>query len=151
MNAAVPTGDFLDVIMDAIRAVLDVGGDEGELGLFTGSPVLSKDTVVADLVALAPTYTGYARQVVALEAIRHNGNGDRITPLDDIVFQPTAGGGTLPNTITGYYLTYFDGAAQKLALAEYLPAPVVFVDEFSALTVQMDILTQNLAIYGGQQ
>jgi len=137
---------FLSAVDDSIR---DDILDTPLMHLFTGAPSLSKDTVLADLVALAPGFTGYAPVAMTVEDKRRNANGDYIEDFGSTHFQPSAGGGTLPETVTGYAVSALVGAVRTLMYSEFLPAPVVFVDEFTALDVAFDGYVKNLATWGG--
>lgn len=119
-----------------------------KVGLFTGNPTLTKDTVLADLVALAPVYTGYARQAVALEALRSNANGDQIDPMASASFQPSDAVG-LPVTVTGCFLTAVIGGVETLLLSERFDTPFNFITALSGLDVDMDVYIRNITAYGG--
>lgn len=120
-----------------------------KIGLFTGNPALTAATVLADLTALAPTYTGYLEQTIAPGTVRRDAANDYIQPFATATFQPTAPGGGLPNTITGYYITVTISATEHLWAAEKFDSPVVFVDDFSALDVIYDFYVKNLLQWGG--
>lgn len=145
MNAAQVVDFFLSSVADYLATTLMA---TAEMGLFTGAPGLSVNTVLADLAALEPTFTGYARQVVAPQALRRNANGDYIVPLDEAIFQPTAVTGALPVTVTGYFITD-SGTPDHLLLAEMLDTPYTFVDTLSGLALKEDVYVKNLTVWGG--
>lgn len=150
MLSAQPSGLSLDIMADALQDILETVGHLGQIGVFTGSPTISKDTLLADLVALAPTYSSYAEQDFVPQARRHNGAGDRIIPGTPVVFQRGGGDTGGPDTITGYYVSIWDGAAMVLHACELLPAPVTLTDEFDALPLDINLMFKNLPVYGGQ-
>jgi len=144
MLAATPTSTFLDVIADAIEAA---AADDINIGLFTGAPTLSPSTVLADLVALAPTFTGYAIVNVPFGARRGNANGDIILPLPQASFQPT-NNTNLPETVTGMYIG-MEGTPDTLWLAEMLDEPWEVVSSGSALDVISEVYIKADPNYGG--
>jgi len=146
MNAMQVTDTFLGLIDDALRADII---DTPLIGLFTGAPSLSVATVLADLTALAPTFTGYAPTATTVEAKRKNSAGDYILGLTPVLFQPTAPTTGLPVTVTGYYLSSLVGVPRLLFGAEFLDTPFTFADEFSAMSVSVDLMVKNLTVWGG--
>jgi hypothetical protein len=142
MLAAVPTkATFLDAIATAIETL---GTTDLKIGLFTGSPTLSPDTVLADLTQ--PTFTEYALVAATIGTRRSDANGDIILPLGLATFQPT-GGTSLPQTVTGVFVQA--AASPKLWLAEVLDTPWIVQDTGSALDVVFEIYIPGGEVWGG--
>lgn len=120
-----------------------------KMGLFTGNPALNNLTVLATLVALEPTYTGYAEVALVPASLSRNAVGDWNTTCGVAVFQPSAAGGTLPITVTGYFVKNTVEMVDSLVGSEYLTAPYTFVDEFSQLNIGYEIDVRNLLNWGG--
>ena len=120
-----------------------------KMGLFTGNPSLTNATVLADLTALAPTFTGYALATIALGSVRRDALGNYIDPFAAATFQPTAPSVGLPVQLTGYFVQVTVTAVDHLWAAEFLDAPVTLTDEFSALTITYELFIKNLRSWGG--
>jgi len=144
MLAAVPSSIFLDVVADAIEAD---AADDINIGLFTGAPTLSPATTLATLVALAPTFTGYAVVNVPFSARRGNANGDIILPLPAASFQPSDNVG-LPITVTGFYIGR-EGTPDVLWLSEMLDEEWEVTSSGSALDVISEIYVKADENWGG--
>lgn len=119
------------------------------MGLFTGNPALSNLTVLADLAALEPTFTGYARAAVALGGVRRDVSGNYIDPFAAATFQPSAPGTGLPVIITGYFVLVTVTAVDHLWASEFLDTPVTLTDEFSAIDISYELFIKNLRSWGG--
>lgn len=137
-----PTTDFLDILATAIETA---GASDLFVGLFTGSPTLGPDTVLADLPV--PAYTGYARAAVTLGTRRGNANGDIIIPIAAVTFQPTNDTG-LPITVTGWYLAQGAGTP-TLWMAELLDEPWEVQSSLSALDINEELYIRSDPNYGG--
>jgi hypothetical protein len=145
MNSAQVSEPYLE----AMGAGQLAATDTPMIGLFTGAPSLSKDTLLATLTALAPAFTGYAEKALTAGVARRNANGDQIQPYTHAGFIPTDAVG-LPITVTGYYVQVQVGAADTLWIAEMLPTPFVFTDQFSALNLVLEMLIRNSPVWGGE-
>jgi len=145
MNAAKVTDAFLTAMNNALRTSLATP----MAGLFTGAPSLTRATVLADLVALAPTYTGYAEEALTLEAARRNANGDFIDPFASVTFQPNSPWAGPTEIATGYYVQVLVTAVETLWYAEYFDTPFSFVDFNSGLSFIIDNMVLNQTIWGG--
>jgi len=144
MLSASPSALFQGVIADAIEA--DAAADIN-IGVFTGTPTLTPATLLADLTALAPAYTGYAIVNNPFGTRRSNANGDIILPVGAATFQPTNDTG-LPLTVTGSYLGR-EGTPDVLWLAEFLDEPWEVVNSGSALDIIWEVYVKADSIYGG--
>lgn len=116
------------------------------VGLFTNTPALSPDTVLADLVE--PTYTGYARVPVAIGSRRSNSNEDVIEPVGSASFQPTDDVG-LPQTANGVFLAGTIGGVVVLLLFENFDAAFNFNTHLNGLTINLDLFFRNGPYWGG--
>jgi hypothetical protein len=114
------------------------------VGLFTGAPTLTIDTVYADLTQ--PTYAGYATQSATIGALRGDAAGDIIIPLGTSTWQPT-GAVSPEQTITGFFV--FQPGTDTLLFSEILAAPWVAAGPLSALDVNDDIYIPADSVYGG--
>jgi hypothetical protein len=143
MNAAQVTDKFLTLVDGYLRA-----GDLAtpSMGLFTNTPTLSKGSLLADLVE--PTYTGYARVALTLQAARRNANGDCIQGYDSAHFQPTAAT-LLPQSALGYFIVVTITAVDYLLYAEFFDSPADFIAATSGLDILFEGLCQNEKIWGG--
>lgn len=119
------------------------------MGLFTGAPALSASTVLADLAALEPTFTGYARTAITPGALRRNANNDYIIPYSAPTFQPSAPTVGLPVTVTGYFVEIVISTVHYLWAAELFDSSYTFVDPLSALSPTYDFYIPNQRVYGG--
>jgi len=144
MNAMQPTNAFLSATATAVLAAVATP----KVGLFTGAPALSKDTVLSTLTALAPAYTGYAEKALTASLPRTNANGDRIQPYVHTAFQPSDAVG-LPIQVTGYYVQVQVSMTDTLFFAEFLAAPFVFRDATSALNLIIENVIENATVWGG--
>jgi len=143
MNAAQVSAKYLSLIEAAMRAGALATPD---LGLFTGAPSLTVNTVLADLTE--PTFTGYARQALTINPLRRNANGDYIDAFDSVTFQPSAAVAPA-QTVTGIFVVATLTAVDYLLMAEYLDDAVVFQSALDALQVTMDAYFTNVRAYGG--
>lgn len=141
------------------RALADIDGyiRAGDLatpsmGLFTNTPTLSAATLIADMTE--PTFTGYARVALTLEAVRRNAAGSYIEGFGSAHFQPSAGTG-LPQIANGYFIVFTFTAVDHLWGAEYFtdalqtPTPFSFNDALSGLDVLWDGMVSNVKQWGG--
>lgn len=143
MLNAQPTLFLLDAIETAI-AGLATGTPPSvwKVGLFTGTPTLSEDTVLSDLTE--PAFTGYARVAMTPGTIRRDAAGNVILPLGKASFQPTADPvGTI--TVTGVFVVI----DTDLIVAEFLDAPWLVVNTGSAIDIIEEIYVTNGSYYGG--
>jgi len=128
-----------DAVVVATQAAAGVAGplNASKMILFTNSPGLNKNTVVADLTQ--PTYAGYAAAALTWSgAIRNAMN--RISTRTGLV--PWVMGDNLtPTTVNGYGIT--DSAGTHLLAAEYLPTPVGLVDTLSFLGIVSEWISDN--------
>jgi len=145
MLNAVMSDLALSALDDDVRTLLATA----QVGLFTGAPPLTPATTLADLVALAPTYTGYALLPLTLGAKRQNAAGDYLITCDSLTFQPTGTSG-LPVTLTGYFVQITVSAVDKLWASELFDTPQTFTSTLSAYSFVYEYITRQLQIYGGQ-
>lgn len=146
MNAAQVTDAFLSAIDDALRSAVML---LPKMGLFTGNPSLSNLTVLADLTALAPGFTGYALTTATMRAKRRNAAGSYIQGYLTGHFQPSAPVTGLPAIVTGYFMQATITAVDILMFAERFDTPFTFIDQFSALDVNVDGMDINATVWGG--
>jgi len=149
MLAAQVTDAFLKTLDTVGRDVFYLGAADPKIGLFMGTPALSKDTVLADLSPLQPGYTGYAKKSLIPGSQRRNANGDYIDAMASVTFQPTAAGGTLPETVTGYFVTALIATVETLLYAEFLDEEFTFADQFSGLNLEVQGFIRNQTVWGG--
>lgn len=145
MNAAQLSDRILALIDDYIRTGY---GATIKMGLFTGSPSLSNLTVLADLTALAPVFTGYALDSLTLGAVTRDSLGNYKQRYTPGVFQPTADPAT-PQVVTGYFIQYTDTGTDYLIASEYLPAPYTFSSTLDSLALTYEGQVPNALVYGG--
>jgi hypothetical protein len=93
--------------------------DAGKIGLFTNTPTITRNTVLADLTEA--TFVGYAQVTLTTFGaafLDPSGNyADIVAPLAQFTMTAT----TTLQTITGYFLLDKDGIYVG---AELLPAPI---------------------------
>jgi hypothetical protein len=137
-----PSTKFLDMIEANMRAVILAAP---KIGLFmAGAPALTVGTLLADLIPFEPTFTGYARQVPTIGALR----GDVIDPFASITFQPSAP--VSPGqTVIGVFLTGTFTAVDYLLLSELLDTPFTFTSALDALDLIEEVYMKNLRTWGG--
>lgn len=112
-------------------------GADLHAGIYTNTPVITKQNVVADLTE--PTYAGYVRQLVVMgPVIRDPVNG--ISALAaGLVWQE--GGAITPVTINGVFYTY--GAGNLLLGIDPFPTPQNLVDGLSAFTTILQYIQSS--------
>jgi hypothetical protein len=122
---------LLEMLAHGAPGFVPVGPPNVQIGLFTGTPLLNRFTVLADLTE--PTFPGYAR-VNALGS-----GGPYIDPLTSSAMQdclpavfiasaaPVAG-----QLITGYFLT--DPTGLILWAVDVLPNPILIAHAGEGLT-----------------
>lgn len=114
------------------------------VGLFTGAPTLTADTVLADLTE--PTFAGYARHAITIGTLRGDAAGDIIIPLGTTTFQPT-GVVSPEQIITGFFVSLT--SSSELLFAEFLQAQWSVTGPLDALDVNDDIYIPADTVWGG--
>lgn len=137
-----PTQFLLDAIEAAIAALAVAPTTDWKLGLFTNTPTLTLDTVLADLTE--PVYTGYARGQLTPGTVRQDGAGNVVLPLGKASFQPTVDP-VSTITVNGVFLM----CGTDLIGAEFLDAPWIITSTGSALDVIEEVYVSNARMYGG--
>jgi len=143
MLLAQVTDAFLSTINTALRGGILATPD---MGLFINTPTLTVDSLLADLTE--PTYTGYARAALVLEAVRKDLLGSYIQPFASALFQPT-NNTNLPEQINGYFVMATIAAVDTLLYAEYFDSPEVLSTSASGISVIFDGYVKNLLTWGG--
>jgi len=115
-----------------------------QVGLFTGTPTLTVDTVYGDLTQ--PTFAGYALIDVVFNTVRGDAAGDVIIPFEAVTFQPT-GAVSPEQTCTGFFVV--QPGTLTLLFAEFLPNPQTFASAMDALDVIDEIYIPADQVYGG--
>lgn len=111
------------------------------VGLFTGAPVLTPKSTIADMAALEPVFMGYARQVVSWENSRSEVDGSASVNSVLAFFQPS--GGSPTDHVTGYFVTDAS-SSHNLLFAEYLPNPVIFNSLTVGLAISLESSMPNM-------
>jgi hypothetical protein len=123
-------------LTSAIAAATVLGADM-KAGLFTNTPVIGKDMVIADLTE--PTYASYVRQLVVMGAAVR----DPVTGIASVAaslnWQET--GAVTPVVITGVFYTY--GAGPLLLGVELFPTPIALNDLLDAFTTVLEFIESN--------
>ena len=105
-----------------------------KVGLFTGAPVISPSTVIADFTE--PLFTGYLRKSITWSAPFYNGNQQEQVDSGLMQWQPTDG--VNPSVVTGFFV--INTAGTKLLFAGLFDAPVSMIDATSALPLVVQYL-----------
>jgi hypothetical protein len=143
MLAAQPSDYYLAAIDTALRAGVMA---TPSMGLFVNTPTLSNTTTVSAMTE--PTYTGYARTAMTLEAIQRDVAGDYKLAYGSVHFQPT-GTVTDPIQCNGYFVTATVTEVAYLLFSEYFATPQVISSEFSGFDVLFENYIKNLLTWGG--
>lgn len=145
MVQAQPSNAFLLALNDIITAVANVFS-AWKIGLFTGNPTLSRNTVYSDLTQ--PTFTGYAEVAVTVPAVARNANGDVLISWEPVIFQPT--GAVSPAQIgTGSYLQATLSSAATLLQSALLSTQFTFGSATDQLSLIWQTVIPNSLVYGG--
>jgi hypothetical protein len=145
MVPAQVTSSFLEALFDILEANADVLS-VWKIGLFTGNPALSVDTVLADLIQ--PTFTGYLLVSETPPALEVSPNGDRLITWPTALFQPSAPVSPT-ETVTGWFLQATISATPTLLMGGFLQTPKQFAVVTDALTVIAQTILPNSLVYGG--
>lgn len=117
-----------DAALTALIAGATLLGADLKAGLITGTPALTRQSVIADITE--PAYASYARQAVVMGPIVRDPSNGISSLAAGLVWQET--GALTPVTITGVFYTY--GAGPFLLGWEMFATPQNLVDHLSAFT-----------------
>ncbi len=141
----VPTKAFLMALFDIIEAAADVLS-AWKIGLYEGSPVLSRATVLSDLTQ--PTWAGYALVAETPPVIEESAGGDLVITWPAALFQPS--GSVSPTAqATGWFLQATISATPTLLMAGPLATPKSFAGAGDAVTIIAQTVLPNQLVYGG--
>jgi len=137
---------FTNTFRDALGAALiaDLLDATAELRLFTADPGLTKDTVLADLIA--PTFTGYTDQTLAF-AMTTDIDGNRVLtagPVTDIATDAV----NLPQQIVGAGIVDSAGSLVCAGLFS-IPVPILYSGQQIHVTVRVPVADDASVIFEG--
>lgn len=139
------TTAFLTALFDILTAGPDVLS-LWKIGLFTGNPVLSAQTLLADLTE--PTYPTYGQFAATPPVVEANANGDLLCTWPTALFQPTAIVAP-PQIVTGVFIQATLSATATLLAAGLLATPKTFAKPTDALSLILQTVLPNQLVYGG--
>lgn len=121
-----------DAALTSLIAGATLLGADLKVGLFTNTPAIGKQLVIADLTE--PTYPGYARQVCVLGAPFR----DQLRGIAALApgLQWAMDDDTVPTIVTGVFYTY--GAGPALLGVEMIDPPIPLVDALSQFTTVLE-------------
>jgi hypothetical protein len=126
-----------DAALTSLIAGATLLGADLKAGIFTNTPTITKQMVIADLTV--PTYAGYAGQTVVMGPVQRDPVNGICSFAAGLVWQET--GAITPVTITGIYYTY--GAGPLLLAVEIFDTPQTLVDALSAFTTVLQYIQSS--------
>lgn len=142
---AQPSADYLQYLDQVLRGTAPVLSAP-KIGLI-GAPIsLSVNTKYADLVQ--PIYTTYAEVAAVLDPVRVDPQGNVVTSIVSVPFQPTANTG-LPIQIYGSYLIATVSMATVLLFSGLFVTPFNMQNDLSGLDVKWYLQQTNQASFQG--